>query len=335
MAESGEYCPDCGQKFTDGKVSFGELLADLFEAIFNFDSKIFRTIGHLFLPGKLTTEYFKGRHKRYVSPLRLFLVMTVIHFAVLSFIGFKNVAELFQAERQKEREAAYQAIFLEKLDSVSASVEDHYGPSRRLSEALDSLQGSFRDTRFDSSTIGYLTVNDDGTQLTFHELKVSQQELELKSAKEIAGNYSNLHWLERIQIQQFVKLRGNPTSFFQFLLGKFTWMVLLMMPALALILKFLYIRRHRYYIEHLIFSFHYHAFAFLIVSVGILLDQGFEAFAMAALFLVLIYLFFAMRRVYGQGLLKTFVKYTILNFSYIFVFLLFLLGTMVVSAAIY
>jgi hypothetical protein len=39
----------------------------------------------LFRPGLLTTEYLAGRRKRYVEPLRLYLSLSIIFFAVLKF----------------------------------------------------------------------------------------------------------------------------------------------------------------------------------------------------------------------------------------------------------
>ncbi|HEY3770832.1 MAG TPA: DUF3667 domain-containing protein, partial [Candidatus Angelobacter sp.] len=47
----------------------------------HFDSKIFRTLKTLiFAPGTLTADYLAGRKKRYVPPLRLYLVVFAISF---------------------------------------------------------------------------------------------------------------------------------------------------------------------------------------------------------------------------------------------------------------
>ncbi len=52
-------------------------------------------------------------------------------------------------------------------------------------------------------------------------------------------------------------------------------MVLCCIPLFALVLKILYIFKRRYYIEHLIFALHTHAFVFLstvvIIGIGFLL----------------------------------------------------------------
>lgn len=99
-------------------------------------------------------------------------------------------------------------------------------------------------------------------------------------------------------------------------------LMFVILPGFALLLKVFYARR--LYVEHLIFSLHYHAFAFLALSVHTLL----EPIAMAALasealplwsipilvldllmqLAVFVYLFLAMRRVYRQPRARTAVQ---------------------------
>jgi hypothetical protein len=64
-----------------------DLLHDVTHEFLHVDSKIFRTVKHLLLtPGFLTREYFNGRRTRYVSPIRIYLVFSVIYFAATALI---------------------------------------------------------------------------------------------------------------------------------------------------------------------------------------------------------------------------------------------------------
>lgn len=69
----------------------------------------------LFIPGKLTTEYFKGRHVAYVPPVRIFLTLAVIHFAILGFSGFEEGGFNFNFTGEQPskdmRETTYEAAF--------------------------------------------------------------------------------------------------------------------------------------------------------------------------------------------------------------------------------
>jgi hypothetical protein len=89
----------------------------------------------------------------------------------------------------------------------------------------------------------------------------------------------------------------------------------LLLPVYALLLKLLYLRRKRLYVEHFVFALHVHAFVFALFTV-VLLTGGLVSGLLVVWMMV--YLFLAMRRVYGQSWLKTGVKYLALGWSYFF-----------------
>src|SRR5579864_4902520 len=78
----GEYCHHCGEKLPDAHdLTMKHFLHHGLHELTHFDSKIFRTVRALvFRPGLLTVEYLAGRRKRYVLPLRLFLVIFAFNF---------------------------------------------------------------------------------------------------------------------------------------------------------------------------------------------------------------------------------------------------------------
>ena len=84
----GEHCYACGQP-TKGLVRhFSSIVGDFMDSVFELDSRILRTLGPLlFKPGYLSDEYFAGRRVRYVSPVRLFVFLSLFAFfaAQLSF----------------------------------------------------------------------------------------------------------------------------------------------------------------------------------------------------------------------------------------------------------
>jgi len=104
---------------------------------------------------------------------------------------------------------------------------------------------------------------------------------------------------------------------------------------MALVLKLLYPLSKRYYVEHLLFVVHFHAFFFLILILQILFTRIVsllslpETLADVTVFAVSlyipVYLYRSMRHVYEQGRLATIPKYLVLlaaylaGFSFIFV----------------
>lgn len=82
----GPWCFRCGQSQKPIDRFFFSLLSEAFDDVFSWDSRTERTLAALlFKPGFLTTEYFAGRRARYVPPLRLYLITSVVFFFVLSF----------------------------------------------------------------------------------------------------------------------------------------------------------------------------------------------------------------------------------------------------------
>ncbi len=351
MPERGIYCPNCSQKYHDGRVPFREMLADLVEAIFNFDSRVFRTVGAMFVPGKLTVEYFKGKHIKYVRPMRLFFLMGILHFTIMSYLGVGNVNMGIIGNDSDPKKAIYALNFQEKLDSVRTEVAAAFNGSAAVRSALDSIDARMQPYRAginDSIPFGYLKLGwqyEKGYEPI--SLSVAVKDMIELSEGHLMDTYGIEGFFARLQVQQFLRMSLDGNGFSRFLLGQLIWMVILMMPALALILKLLYIRRKRYYIEHLVFSFHYHAVAFFVASIGMLIglvqqrmnpDAYIEEPPLIipiVYIIIVIYLFFAMKKVYNQGFFKTFAKYLFIGLSYLILFTVFFVLTIGISVLVF
>ncbi|HEY5851839.1 MAG TPA: DUF3667 domain-containing protein [Lysobacter sp.] len=76
----GHYCHDCGQSVVNPVRDAGHALEEVFEAFWHLDGRIFRTLRDLLVPGRVASNYLAGQRARYVAPLRLFLVLSVVTF---------------------------------------------------------------------------------------------------------------------------------------------------------------------------------------------------------------------------------------------------------------
>lgn len=83
-----------------------------------------------------------------------------------------------------------------------------------------------------------------------------------------------------------------------------------LMPIFGLLTWAFYRRQQRYYIPHLYYSVHFHAFVFLVMSVSVLLGRTVVPRAVAAplLLLTVPYHFLALRRVFGGSWRMTIAK---------------------------
>ena len=113
----GRYCGACGQKVTHLNPTLHEFLHDLTHEVLHVDGKIFQSLRHLLLsPGRLTGDHFAGRRARWISPIRLYLIFSVVYFSVSAVsppgdqvrVGADSSEELkalgFDSEREVQEE---------------------------------------------------------------------------------------------------------------------------------------------------------------------------------------------------------------------------------------
>src|SRR5262249_2230484 len=82
----GHWCAKCGQPAIDYRRSFRHVIADLLNEFLNWDSKFFATIALLLIrPWKLTNQFLAGHRVRYVHPLRLYLLASILFFFAVNY----------------------------------------------------------------------------------------------------------------------------------------------------------------------------------------------------------------------------------------------------------
>lgn len=115
QALAGNYCGACGQEVKDLRRPFLRLSAEALHSLFEIDGRAYRTLFYLTTkPAHLSREYFSGRRTRYTPPLRLFLVISVGFFLLVSFYTAIQSLEGAISEQTTSASAEVQ----------SASVED-------------------------------------------------------------------------------------------------------------------------------------------------------------------------------------------------------------------
>src|SRR6266550_8884879 len=83
---TGRWCSQCGQAAIDYRRSFRHVIVDVLDSFLNFESKFFATIGWLIArPWHLTNEFLAGHRVRYVHPLRLYLLASILFFFVVNY----------------------------------------------------------------------------------------------------------------------------------------------------------------------------------------------------------------------------------------------------------
>jgi hypothetical protein len=324
----GQYCGHCGQRGSSRLISLWELLRDAFGDLFELDSRLWRTLVPLVIkPGRLTHDYLQGRRVRYMPPFRMYLVLSLLFFLVAFFDPRESLGIFYEPQTEEEEAAREQEEKANLADEV-----------RRDLEAEGIIVGSPGKAADDNAD------PDDGLNIRVNGDRPAEADCQIDEF-----SINGPEWLKRrLTPERLVKIcedmkRDNGHQFLRNLYDNIPIALIVLLPIMAFVLKLLYPLSRRYYVEHLLFFVHFHAFLFLILTLQILIGRlnpvlptpgavG-TLIIVAASFYVPVYLFVAMRRVYGQGRLVTAFKYIILSVSYFAGFTVTMIGAALMAVA--
>jgi hypothetical protein len=302
----GFFCRNCGQRKADVRVSLRRMLMEVMDDQLSLNSTLPRTIGALlFRPGHLTAEYVQGRIMRYVPPFRLYLVTSVLFFILLPVVADVNrIAEevTIESEQDDARERAQAdsariAAQLARADSARARVRAaRRGELPKGGVAAPPLP-PVPPAQPDNDRVDLNLAISDTTRVPAW-LKPLNRRLQ-RTEDRLEG----MPRREALRTVLAAMEENAPKGVF------------LMMPLFAFILKVLYVRRKRFYVEHFVFALHVHAMAFVLFTVGMLVPSDTPLRGILGLWMVL-YVFLAMKKVYGQGIIRTFLKFSMLGGAY-------------------
>jgi len=255
----GPFCWSCGQEDVDLHRPLKQLAQDAVGDLLNLDTRLLRTLGPLFFrPGFVIREYLSGRRVRFVPPLKMFLLASVIFFGLAALWPHDKM--VFYRDSSPETPAP---------PGIQSSGEADSEFERRIEGALPRVQ-------------------------------------------------------------------ENPAAFQEAAMANLSRAFFVLLPLFALLLKLFYWRRDHFYLDHLIFALYYHAFAFLALTLQMILERSWVPDWLGVSLSLLLWLWIfaslaiALRKVYGGARWHTFLKLTGLLAIYFFA----LVGTMVLMVMV-
>jgi hypothetical protein len=82
----GRFCSACGQRDVPPAPTLREMIGEAWQEFTVLDKRLLATLGMLLRhPGALTLEVLAGRRQRYIKPLRLYLIVSVLFFLAAAF----------------------------------------------------------------------------------------------------------------------------------------------------------------------------------------------------------------------------------------------------------
>src|SRR5438309_1003805 len=333
---AGPFCAQCGQAAIDYRRSFRHIIVDVLDSFLNWDSKFFATIGWLIArPWHLTNQFLAGRRVRYVHPLRLYLLVSILFFFVINYW-----AKSIHADPSK--------LSADDRADIAAELNDPDIPPAVKARIRGALEAKGR-TQPEAQT-----SPSPQTAVTPQPSVIGSPPPSVTSPSP-SGDFGPLvqfdkppsdpfeKWLEQRAKEKMGEHGSKMALFIATLFSNLPYMMLCCIPLFALVLKVLYVRKRVFYIDHLVYALHIHSFAYLAIMLIVLITIGlnrsipgvFAGWTIAALWITFAaQIFLSIRRVYRQGWFFTVFKFFLGGFAYLIVLTLSLATTFFITIAL-
>jgi hypothetical protein len=333
---TGHYCGQCGQAAVDYRRSFRHVVADVLESFLNWDSKFFTTIALLVLkPWRLTNEFLAGKRVRYVNPLRLYLLASILFFFAVNY-GAKDLR--LQPGKLSPKDRAELEADLKKGDLPPAAREQLEALLRE-SPSPSSSPPSMAPSPATNVPSPPPPPETDKQRQEYG--KIGERPFVVFDEAKSTTPFER--WIEARAKEKMGEHGTKMGLFIATLFSNLPYMMLCCIPLFAFVLKILYLRRHIFYIDHLIYALHIHTFAYVGTMLIVLSTIGLNRTApgpvagwiIALLWIAfVVQIFLSIRRVYRQGWFISIFKFFFGGFVYLIVLVVALAVTFFVTIAL-
>ncbi|MNK44405.1 hypothetical protein D3C87_631390 [compost metagenome] len=332
------YCPHCGQENIELKEDALHMISHAIADYFHFEHKFFGTIKPLlFKPGKLTVDYVAGKRASFLHPIKLYIFISIVFFIVI-----------FSGNKKKEQSAEAAAEITEKIknDTLTSNslkeakqILDYIPISKSKKDSI--LKEVEKDIKENGTSAVHIETSKKkkkryskiiANEKTVEEYEKNQRALPKEKRDNFLINYFTKKTIE------FNKYPDPMAKIGEDLIKYIPKMMFLLLPLFALILKVVYIRKDRFYYEHLIYSFHTHSAIFLsfILLKGLIWITGFAVdisgwLQFAVLIYVTWYIYRSLRTFYRSTRWVTVLKIFFLSFCYSILLTICFLGIIAIS----
>jgi len=312
---AGPFCAQCGQHAVDYRRSFGHVFTDVLDSFLNWDSKFIISLWLLMSrPWKLTIDFLSGKRVLHMHPLRLYLLISIVF-----FFGVHELAK--QANFTSRHRKALTPEEKAKLETNLAKL-----PAGVQSQVKKEIENNVKP---ESSP----ETNGKDEEEPLLDVGTDKDDLNAPPFEK---------WLNQRLKERIGEHGVNFKVLFVAVTGNLPVMMLCCIPLFAFVLKLLYVFRRVFYIDHLIYALHIHAFAYLailligFISAGLMhIAPKVSGWVMAALIVTAIaQLLLSIRRVYRQGWFTSIFKFLLGGLIYLIVLGVAVGATFIVTIAL-
>jgi hypothetical protein len=264
------FCTHCGQENLEPKETVGHLVRHFFEDITHFDGKFFTTIKDLIVkPGFLTREYVTGRRVAYLNPIRMYIFISAVFFIAL----FASSEE--PAPQPEDHSHAVDVFRQQVADSLRSAKADSL--RRSFNDTVASRLDTLKAAKATDQALGLRYSNAGIVQIDITENKYNtlrEYDSIQRMLVDTAKDQGIMHWILRNNVRQKEKHGGRSKLHIEVdVHHDIPKIMFLILPLFALYVGWFYSRKKYYYVNHAIFSVHFHCFLFLLLLLMLLIDK--------------------------------------------------------------
>lgn len=314
----GNFCHNCGQENLEINESFGHMMNHAVSDYFHFDQQFFQTLKPLlFKPGFLTNEYMAGRRVRYLHPVKMYIFISVVYFLLL-FQSGREPVRITQTEKQTAKKES-------KTGSIDKAIVKNpniasFTKKRILEKPKPALHSHITIKKVEYNPRGGIAaVNFDADDTTYREYIDKQNQLPEGERDGFFGRLVNQKFLT---YKEKYGARAKEV-FFDELKHNIPKMMFLLLPLAALILNVTFRKNKKFYVEHLIYTFHLHCFLFLVLAFIMLLQMLLPAkkeidglLSFLGFFYMIWYVYSSLKVIYNRSRFRTITKMTGMSLMY-------------------
>jgi Protein of unknown function (DUF3667) len=264
------FCTHCGQENLEPKETVGHLVRHFFEDITHFDGKFFTTIKDLIVkPGFLTRGYVTGRRVAYLNPIRMYIFISAVFFIAL----FASSEE--PAPQPEDHSHAVNVFRQQVADSLRSAKADSL--RRSFNDTVASRLDTLKAAKATDQALGLRYSNAGIVQIDITENKYNtlrEYDSIQRMLVDTAKDQGIMHWILRNNVRQKEKHGGRGKLHIEVdVHHDIPKIMFLILPLFALYVGWFYSRKKYYYVNHAIFSVHFHCFLFLLLLLMLLIDK--------------------------------------------------------------
>lgn len=344
-----------------------DLLGKFIFSLTHLDNKFVTMCWQLLVPARVSIHYFQGKIKRYPHPVQFFFIVMFFFLLLFSkqFGGseLENTGGNFNMSIGGTSEPPADQALADAIQKRGLwGILEQYDAAQRYRaafnvlpvewqtpEARQALDSVNRNVNSIGETVARRLLQLDEPDSTggrdsltlgsgFKYTKIAVHDLVHLTPDEIIERYGFESWEDKITVKQGIKSIKNPQALVRQYIGSFGWAVLVLVTVMAFVLRLLYWRQRRYYVEHFIFLMHQQAGAFLLLTLALAIHEYLFSLNWFWLLLILwigISLLLAMKRFYRETWGWTTAKWLLYCVVYLLGLIVLFIATMLVVFVIF